>query len=893
MTESVTQTGGGWTDARVLLPGVKVADRYRVERFIASGGMGEVYEVTDEALSERVALKVLRKPGGPRLEDEARLARRVTHANVCRVYDLGRHGELQFITMELLRGQTLAALLRQRKRLPAAEVRRLADAVCAGLRAAHEAGVVHGDLKPGNVMLTESGRIVVTDFGLARGNEASSPSDYGSPGYVSPEQVTGLPLGPASDIYSLGVMVFELLTGELPFRGGSAQVTARLRLDHAPDISRLPRSFRAEVSACLAVDPALRPPRPSFTPPRRWRRAALVVLGALSLAGLSWALTLPQRPVFVPREIQLRVELDPPDPWLSRAAKSLLGRQLNRTHWVKVGANGVPLTVSITAEGDRFRVAAKPLTSRHAAVAPSIKEAFAALLPEILPDLGASGPAPASQAELNEMARAGARDLDAFRAYVEADAYWETEEIDSEALAQSLEKALERDPGWSRLWAKLIAVNGMHGPHAVATLQRAKAAAVTGRDPPGDDLLRAIDLLHAGNTAGVVDVILPLERRWSDDMLFNWVLGVAFYRLGRLDELSSAEQRQMELRPDLQFGTNFIASLFNAGREREVPAFLEAWVERAPDNKQALLASAFLASNRGDAEASSWIARTFQLHGVAPGDAFAAARVFIGLEKYGEARRSVAALSGQGPRWASYAQWSLGTISVLEGRLGSARDTLLPALEMGRPFGLESLTMQILVSLARLDRLAGRTGDAKGHLEDLARTVKIFGDPALATAVAVEAQLVSDGGCAPVQPALHAMRAPNDLTGRRYLTRVAARHGCLDCAAVMKEGLGLKEPSNESLLIYGRCAAELGELPVARRALERAARLMTVVGGRLEFESSFDSVMARYELARVAERQGNVAEAVGLYRSFLRWEGTEVSVPELASARAALSRLAP
>ena len=142
MSHESTQTGSGWASGRVLSVGTRLAERYRIERFIASGGMGEVYEATDEALGERVALKVLTSPSSA-LEEEVRLARRVTHVNVCRVFDLGVHSldgvELRFLTMELIRGEPLSAVLRRRGRIPASEVKKLICGVCEALAAAWEA----------------------------------------------------------------------------------------------------------------------------------------------------------------------------------------------------------------------------------------------------------------------------------------------------------------------------------------------------------------------------------------------------------------------------------------------------------------------------------------------------------------------------------------------------------------------------------------------------------------------------------------------------------------------------------------------------------------------------------------------------------------------------------
>ena len=159
--------------AQPMAPGALLGGRYRLERFIAAGGMGEVHEATDQLLDERIAVKLLRaelvrKPGAQaRFADEIRLARRVTHVNVCRVFEVGVDGERVFYTMALHPGETLKARMRRVGPMAPAQVRPIASQVLAGIGAAHAAGVVHADLKPSNVLLDERGRVVITDFGLA------------------------------------------------------------------------------------------------------------------------------------------------------------------------------------------------------------------------------------------------------------------------------------------------------------------------------------------------------------------------------------------------------------------------------------------------------------------------------------------------------------------------------------------------------------------------------------------------------------------------------------------------------------------------------------------------------------------------------------------------------
>jgi len=260
--DAATESG-----ARVVLGG-----RYEILGLLGSGGMGSVYRAFDRVLEEVVALKTLRKdvPLSERLLErfrrEAKLARRVTHPNVARTFDIGEDGEERFLTMEYVEGEPLAALLAREGRLAPARVTPIALAVCAGLEAAHAVNVVHRDLKPENVLLERTGRVVITDFGIAC---AKSDPDadrrtlgvVGTPAYMSPEQVEGSESVDArSDIYALGVMLFELLTGRLPFVGNTPYAVASARLTHAPPDPRrergdIPDAIARVILRCMARSP--------------------------------------------------------------------------------------------------------------------------------------------------------------------------------------------------------------------------------------------------------------------------------------------------------------------------------------------------------------------------------------------------------------------------------------------------------------------------------------------------------------------------------------------------------------------------------------------------------------------------------------------------------------
>jgi Tol biopolymer transport system component len=272
---------------RLLAADQVLADRFRIVRFLGEGGMGEVYEARDLELGAGLALKTIRQEIASepsilqQFKEEVHRSRQITHPNVCRIYDLNStrlpSGEdIWFFTMELLAGETLAQRIRRTGALTPGEALPIICQICDGLAAAHRIGIVHRDLKPANVILVplESGseyRAVITDFGLAAyyGATASiaslqgNPQIAGTPNYMAPEVLQGKPATPASDVYSLGVVMYEMTTATYPFEGESpfAVVAQRLTEPPIPPRVRLPKydpRWESVVLRCLARDPKSR-----------------------------------------------------------------------------------------------------------------------------------------------------------------------------------------------------------------------------------------------------------------------------------------------------------------------------------------------------------------------------------------------------------------------------------------------------------------------------------------------------------------------------------------------------------------------------------------------------------------------------------------------------------
>jgi serine/threonine-protein kinase len=256
------------------LVGSTLAGRYQLLSRLGTGGMAHVFQARDLNLQRMVAVKLLREDLIPdpafhaRFLQEARAAANLSHPNIVTIHDFGVEAHEYFFVMELVGGTDLKTLVRRRQRLDVAETLGIMTQACAGVGYAHRAGLIHCDLKPQNILVAPDGRTKIADFGIARALSTIDPLEtsefvWGSPQYYAPEQAAGGPPSPASDVYSLGVVLFEALTGRLPFQGDDSSSLAEQHLHAAPPSPRLlnpaiPSALDQIILKVLSKEPAAR-----------------------------------------------------------------------------------------------------------------------------------------------------------------------------------------------------------------------------------------------------------------------------------------------------------------------------------------------------------------------------------------------------------------------------------------------------------------------------------------------------------------------------------------------------------------------------------------------------------------------------------------------------------
>lgn len=242
-----------------LARGSLFANRYEIIEMLGRGGMGTVYRVFDKKIMEDVAIKILKpeiaseRTTMTRFSNELKFTRKITNKNVCKMYDLNEHGGNHFITMEYVPGEDLKSFIRRSGQVSIGKAVAITIQICLGLAEAHRLGVVHRDLKPSNIMIDEEGNSKIMDFGIARSTDAKGITEagmiVGTPEYMSPEQLEGGDVDTRSDIYSLGIILYELVTGNAPFKG---KTPISIAFKHKTDTPQDPSEFNAQVNERLS-----------------------------------------------------------------------------------------------------------------------------------------------------------------------------------------------------------------------------------------------------------------------------------------------------------------------------------------------------------------------------------------------------------------------------------------------------------------------------------------------------------------------------------------------------------------------------------------------------------------------------------------------------------------
>ena len=602
-------------------PSDRIGGRYTLLGLLGAGGMGTVYRARDEELDELIAVKMLLpefvEEAGmlERFRREVKLARRVTHKNVARVFDIGEHGSSKYLTMEYIEGETLSATVSRQGPMPVMQVVEIALAICAGLAAAHAAGVVHRDLKPENVMMAKDGRVVIMDFGIARARVVEDASRtqvgaaIGTPAYMSPEQVQGLEdIDARADVYAFGAMVYELFTGVQPWRGDSIVAVAAARLMQPPPdpcLKRpsLPVACGEFVKRCMARD---REHRFASADEVSTALQGLLTVGDQSSSGaLATALrtslsagvvtntaTIPSMPAPAPSTdktvalLPFRNNGPPADDYLAEGLTDDLIDTLSMTSRLKVRPRGVvmrfkgvdqdpreigrELGVQVVVEGSVRRApAGLRITARVLSVADGFqlwakrfdrpeKDLF------VVNDEVASAIAEALTVDMTAPVRQAPTDPAAIelylRARVEYRKFWHPS---VQVAVGLLEQALVLAPddstilsGYASALARLAFYSGDYAVRAQAAAEKALAAAP---HLPEAHVAMGHALMQLGDMVGAVKALRQAIQRSPSNAEPHWVLGMILLESGPLDDAARALETAMSLDPMLPAAARMLA----------------------------------------------------------------------------------------------------------------------------------------------------------------------------------------------------------------------------------------------------------------------------------------------------------------------------------------------
>ncbi|MBV9405210.1 MAG: protein kinase, partial [Acidobacteriaceae bacterium] len=605
-----------------LAPGTMLGSRYRIEAEAGSGGMGRVYRAMDLELNRTVALKVVREDlaNNPealeRLKQEITLASRISHRNVLRIHDLGEANGIRFVSMAWADGEDLSELLRDAAPLPEARIFQLAIEICLGLEAAHEQGIVHRDLKPGNVLLDAAGHACIADFGLAHTADvpttvSRSGEVHGTPRYMSPEQVESKATDARTDIYALGLILYEMATGRIPFRDDSVYQTMAQRVTDKP---RDPKLLNPAISdalsrvilRCLEREPGERYQRAADlledlrriaepekmvarSRPRRKSLYALAALLALAVATIVWLRQRSQ--ILAPPENGRYIAVLPfhvvgADPNLKYEAEGIADAisqrllSLSSVHPVssraieqadlqqpegeiarKLGANLI-LAGSVQSQLDRIGVIAHiDNTKTHKQVwsksFSGLREDLFTLEDEICNEIVSALNVTPSLAERERAAIQPTQDINAYDLYLKGRDLLKTHKDaqDDNAALALFEEACAKDPSFALAWtgvadASLSLYNRKKESFWAEKALAAAREAKTKNDslPEVHFALGSVDSATGRHAQAVQEIKRALQLEPnSDDGYLR--LGRAYLRAGQSETALAAFQKAVDLNP--------------------------------------------------------------------------------------------------------------------------------------------------------------------------------------------------------------------------------------------------------------------------------------------------------------------------------------------------------
>src|SRR5215210_813773 len=876
----VPPPSAGWHPGRRLQPGDLLAGRYRLGEEVGRGGMGVVYRAQDEQLGICVALKILRPElaGDPQLAERFRrelvAARQVSHRNAVRIHDIGQDGDLLFLTMDFVEGPSLQALLRREKRLPPERAASIARQLALALEAAHEAGIVHRDLKPGNVLIEPTGRACITDFGLAR---SPGPHDLtrtgmivGTPAYLSPEQARGELLDARSDLYSLGLLLFEMLDGQIPVPNETGTLRDLRKLD-----SVRPFYLLAIVRRLLEPDPA-----------RRFQSAGEVV-AALDRRRAPFRVT--DRPLLT-------------------AALALVVLTVLAS-WVIFPRRGLapaappeaPLTTSSPAALRDYSQAMGHLLRREDAAAVPALERAVTLDPGFTAAWIGLARARSSVGQ-SRAALEAARRAVASLASQSSRSSWEARALEArlrgepQAAREILSELIARAPGDTEARVDLAEACGEAGD-LNAAIEQLRIVVAAAPDHPRAWFLLAKQAILAGDSRRAADEYLvralAIQDRLGSDAgraeVHN-AFGVAYNNLGELDEAAESYKQAAEIRRRIGDERGLAATLRNLAavdavrgdHKRAEGRLAEALkiVERLGDLVgQADLSNdlGLLAEERGQYEQAMMHYRQGLQLRRRLGHAMSIAESLnnVGYVCYLLGRFEDATVYWE-QALASYRQGGdragvalgiqeMGLLQTARGDWNKALESFREAIATSRELGLQESMAAALLHRGRVEQLQGRLGAAFASFTEALPVLRELGDVRGQTEIALaEAEAWLQTG---------------DLEAARQRLDVAER---------LLAGGPTAEQRSELLRLRGEWHLRRGETAAAREALRQAVSEAQASHGAVTL------LQARIAQARLEGSRGLAAlHALQAEAAALGHRGLELQSAEaLAEAALATGRLA-